>query len=375
MDKPGRIAKAWLKLANSKWLNYFTGSALSDPTQQVLNKLQDAKKNNETKQTWDLINHLQRLSETVEAREAAEIFIWCGLIAAEMDNFREALKYFMRGAQKYATVHHHRAVAGWMEGCIYWLLPHKEVDAISTWRSSIQQFESLRDHYKHDLKAYHWYEKRCKEMFDALHQAVQEYKIPPLPKGEDIWTDEADIEETSLQNDKPTPRKYTPNNHNDPTALLQFIPVYDHISAGKFDVSGILEQPVSHMEVDHVVIEGIPHRIHSITSSRLLNLPALQEHYILKVSGNSMNRARPVPIEPNDYVLMRRQFEANDGNIVAATIIREDPLATLKRYYHHGGEHILQPESDDPKWQERILMKEAFRICGIALAVLKKIQD
>jgi SOS-response transcriptional repressor LexA len=375
MDRPERIAKVWLRFVNSKWLNHFSGSALSDPASQVLNKLRNARKNSETKQTWDFINHLQRLSETVEGREKAEILLWCGLMAAEMDDFREALKYFMDSSRIYANSNHHRAVAEWMEGCIHWLLPHQEVNAMSKWRSSIKKFESLRDHCKQNHEDYHWYKERCIEMSDALHRAVDEYKIPPLPDGADEWTDEPGVEETPSQNDNPVSRLHTPNNHDDPAIWFQFIPVYDHISAGKFDASNILEQPVTHMEVDRVIIEGVPYRIHSFTGSRLVNLPSLQEHYVLKVTGNSMNRAKPVPIDPNDYVLMKRQSVAPSGNIVAAVIIRDDPLATLKRFYQRGDEYILQPESDDPKWQERILMKEDFSICGIVLAVLKKIQD
>ncbi|NWG35670.1 MAG: hypothetical protein HXY42_14665 [Chloroflexi bacterium] len=375
MERAERIAKAWLRFTSDQWLNHFSGSALSDPAKQVLNKLNAARKNSETKQAWDFINHLQRLSETVEEREAAEILLGCGLAAAYMDNFREALKYFMDASRKYAHFKHHRAVAQWMEGCMHWLLPHKEVDAISVWQSSRKMFESLRDHNKHEADPYRWYEARCTEMFNALHQATQEYKIPPLPEGAGEWANETDAEETSPPNDNPMPRGHAPGNPIDSYIWLQSISVYDHISAGKFDTSGILEKPIGQMELDRVLVEGIPHRIYSLTESRRVNLTAaMQEYYVLKVNGNSMNQAKPVPILPNDYVLMRRQLTAEDGNIVAVEIIREDALATLKRYYIRGDERILMPESDDPQWQEKILMKEDFCICGIALAVLKKVE-
>ena len=64
------------------------------------------------------------------------------------------------------------------------------------------------------------------------------------------------------------------------------------------------------------------------------------EHFILKVHGDSMVN---VGILDGDFVVVRRQVTANNGEIVVAMIEDE---ATVKRYYKEGGHFRLQPEND-----------------------------
>ena len=65
------------------------------------------------------------------------------------------------------------------------------------------------------------------------------------------------------------------------------------------------------------------------------------EHYILRVSGESMTNAG---IIDGDYVVVRKQPIANNGDIVVAMIEDE---ATVKRYYRENGIFRLQPENPD----------------------------
>jgi len=64
------------------------------------------------------------------------------------------------------------------------------------------------------------------------------------------------------------------------------------------------------------------------------------EHFILRIHGNSMIQAG---ILNNDYVVVRKQSIANNGDIVVALI---DDDATVKRYYKELGHFRLQPEND-----------------------------
>lgn len=64
------------------------------------------------------------------------------------------------------------------------------------------------------------------------------------------------------------------------------------------------------------------------------------EHFILRVKGNSMIQAG---IFCDDYIVVRRQPEANNGEIVVALV---DDEATVKRYYKENGNFRLQPEND-----------------------------
>lgn len=64
------------------------------------------------------------------------------------------------------------------------------------------------------------------------------------------------------------------------------------------------------------------------------------EHFILRVHGESMINAG---ILDGDYIVVRRQQEANNGEIVVAMI---EDSATVKRFYREKGRIRLQPEND-----------------------------
>ncbi len=63
------------------------------------------------------------------------------------------------------------------------------------------------------------------------------------------------------------------------------------------------------------------------------------EHYILGVRGDSMINAG---IMDGDFVVIRKQQDANNGDIVVAMI---DDEATVKRFYRESGHIRLQPEN------------------------------
>ena len=62
-------------------------------------------------------------------------------------------------------------------------------------------------------------------------------------------------------------------------------------------------------------------------------------HFVLKVHGDSMINAG---IMDGDYVVVRQQNTANNGEIVVAMI---DGSATVKRFYRENGHIRLQPEN------------------------------
>ena len=64
--------------------------------------------------------------------------------------------------------------------------------------------------------------------------------------------------------------------------------------------------------------------------------------YVLKVRGNSMIDAH---IEDGDYVLIRPQSTARDGDIVVAQV--EENAVTLKRFFKEQGRVRLQPANPD----------------------------
>lgn len=63
------------------------------------------------------------------------------------------------------------------------------------------------------------------------------------------------------------------------------------------------------------------------------------EHFVLRVRGDSMIEAG---ILNDDYIVVRRQPDARNGDIVVALVEDE---ATVKRFYKENGHFRLQPEN------------------------------
>ena len=64
------------------------------------------------------------------------------------------------------------------------------------------------------------------------------------------------------------------------------------------------------------------------------------DHFILRVKGDSMIQ---IGIYTGDYIIVRSQPDANNGDIVVALV---DDEATVKRFYKENGYFRLQPEND-----------------------------
>ena len=86
--------------------------------------------------------------------------------------------------------------------------------------------------------------------------------------------------------------------------------------------------------------------------------------FMLHASGDSMTGAG---IDDGDLVLIRRQEEAQNGDIVVAFV--EGEGNTLKRYRQYGHTVFLHPEN--PKYRDIPLLN--CKIQGVAINVIKKL--
>jgi repressor LexA len=86
--------------------------------------------------------------------------------------------------------------------------------------------------------------------------------------------------------------------------------------------------------------------------------------FLLTIKGDSMIDAG---ILDGDFVVVRRQDDARDGEIVVALIGDED--ATVKRFFREGRRVRLQPENEsmEPMYPEQV------RILGTVKAVLRRL--
>ncbi len=94
------------------------------------------------------------------------------------------------------------------------------------------------------------------------------------------------------------------------------------------------------------------------------------EYFLLRVRGNSMNKAKVAgeKIEDGDLALVRQQATANDGDIVVALI---DGEATIKRFARGSGYYVLKPDSTETR-HHPIVVDRDFHIQGTAVRVLKR---
>ena len=86
------------------------------------------------------------------------------------------------------------------------------------------------------------------------------------------------------------------------------------------------------------------------------------EHFILRVRGDSMIQAG---IFNDDYIVVRKQPNANNGEIVVALVEDE---ATVKRFYKENGHFRLQPENDAMK----PIIVPSVVILGKVVSLLRK---
>jgi repressor LexA len=101
--------------------------------------------------------------------------------------------------------------------------------------------------------------------------------------------------------------------------------------------------------------------------------PASARFFLLRVRGDSMNRAKieGQTIENGDLVLVRQQERADPGKIVVVLV---DGEATIKKLIKGPGYYVLQPESTNPK-NRPIIIAQDFLVQGVVCRVFKKGAD
>ena len=127
---------------------------------------------------------------------------------------------------------------------------------------------------------------------------------------------------------------------------------------------------------DVVVPQGLPVVGHVAAGSPILAEENIEEYvsvpdlaggedgeYLLRVRGDSMIKAG---ILPDDFVVVRPQDTAADGEIVVALVGEE---ATVKRFFREDDHVRLQPENDE---YEPIRTREA-QVLGRVVGVLRRV--
>jgi repressor LexA len=90
-------------------------------------------------------------------------------------------------------------------------------------------------------------------------------------------------------------------------------------------------------------------------------------YFFLRAIGDSMNEAG---IDDGDFVLVRQQQSANDGDIVVALI---DDEATIKEFHRKKSAVILKPRSSNKKHQP-IILTSNFEIQGVVVTAISNFE-
>ena len=367
----------WLDAAYNRWLftcEYVTN--LRKPTKEIVSQMRSAVENRNYSEAEQYMERLQSLSSRFSQNqsgslreysyEQAETLVECGYVAYRMGEKLTALQLFDEAQKKYIGNEHCRGAVLWMLGAVQWQFPTRMDDAIISWESSYEIYSLLRTRSNRVENAA-WYRYWVEEMRVALDKAIlKEYQAPP-PKDE--WPRWDNLSKQP----KPSANETTSSNHSrqgSTADILQTISVYASIPAGGFSTS---PQPETWIEMEQVSIDGVPHNIFNLNPGKVVKLGD-DEHYVaVKVTGDSMNRKK---IEDGDYVLLRVQQVADNGDIVAAEKddgFSDNKVSTLKQFFRRNGEIHLEPQSSNPEHQTFIFANErSLRVCGVAVAVLKK---
>jgi hypothetical protein len=263
---------------------------------------------------------------------------------------------------------------------------------VISWRNSIFDFEKLAKQPSLPRQKRLWYEGTCRRLEQSLAEALEE-----VGKYMDLLQSTRKVEDEYVARSEPVSATLLssgsavthtseplvlPDVAVDQTAdILQLFTISEVIPAGGFGPTGVDPSPKGKLEINNVMIDGIPHRIVNLRAGRLIsiNLASDQRYTVLRVIGDSMNEEG---IDEGDYVLLRQSGSPNSGDIVAAEIVGIDiAQATLKKYrvtrldaQGNKLEIVLEPHSRNPKHEPRTFSgQKGFFIRGIALAVFKKI--
>jgi repressor LexA len=93
--------------------------------------------------------------------------------------------------------------------------------------------------------------------------------------------------------------------------------------------------------------------------------PSADQYFFLRAQGDSMDEKG---INDGDYVLIKQQDAARNGELVVALI---DDDATIKEYREEYGAIVLKPHSTNPEHKPIILNRD-FRIQGVVVTSISK---
>jgi hypothetical protein len=146
--------------------------------------------------------------------------------------------------------------------------------------------------------------------------------------------------------------------------------IFDMVHAGLKGVFVMDDTQIGEMAIEEVYFDGRKHRLYNLREGRQIKAVPSGRYAWLRVAGASMNEARPVPIEPNDYILVDFNIKPQQGSLVFASLndapTPQERAGVIKRL---GADGLISESSEahDPIPLSRVTLK------ALVLAVAKPI--
>jgi hypothetical protein len=153
-----------------------------------------------------------------------------------------------------------------------------------------------------------------------------------------------------------------------PTAWIRF-GIHDFGQASQHGKYVMDDEQISEMTIGEVTINEVVHKLFSAqTGNSAITFIPGRDYRWLRVKGDSMNRATPTTIEPDDYILAELNRNVNVGDIVVASLLNPPTPAERAGLIKRNGGSELRSESE--KDIEPIPISEV-EIRGVVLAIAK----
>jgi hypothetical protein len=367
------------------WLNVHDRTHLSDDSAAFCSLLETALEGQKFDQAGDQLRRLQQVvHRSRDDSELVEIGIVSGRALDTMGKHDQAEAAIRDAILRAWPDRHRRAVAECMLGCVLWKSPARHEETLLAWRNGLDDLNELSVSRARSPEEKLWYLEKAELVHRSILEAIQNPENFPTPAAVRASPEKPVRRPARPQSKVGAPKEAPPSpvpawiGSPGPAEtpipvrgdLLRLFTVLEEIPAGGFGATGSDPHPLAQVEIDQVLIDGKPYRIHNLRGRRIVNLPSDSKLFVLKVKGDSMDREN---ILDSDYVLLRQVDEPSSGDFVAAEILGVDSQATLKRFVVEKDQAILQPRSNNPAHQPFAFKKNerGFFVRGVVLAILK----
>ena len=336
----------WLKRGEAEFLNYTLNG--------LITRMQAEAEAGNFSAALTRMQQLETASQAADRLDQARIRLERALAACQMHDpslaaqqLETALELLGPGADRSSVYAHTYAVANWILGLLTMPLSSPALTAATAWQNSLGAFEYLATEPGLTGSVQGWYLDRRAEMLQAIDAALDGRMAGPA------------LQQATLQ-----------------PGRLASIAVFGQLSIARFGRPGLPPGPAGQLPLqpsqDEFRIAGLLYHLFGLRGpSRLLALDSARQYCALQVSGDWMNR---VEVDPEDYVLLRFQEEAESGDIVAVEVFNAYPSAMVYHLLMNKDAITLRPQSTNPAHQTFEFGSDEgdrYHVYGVVLGVFK----